>query len=157
MKGRALPSKDVICECCLRWTWHRGPGSYPFNSFPGASQPCLSSHISSLLWSFPSLCWSPDYMATNEILCAVPLRGHLGFEKSTILPWQVESPLIFTARCYMGSSSHMHMRLVETPCSSGGDFCSWDVPPDSQLLYMDVGPALFKSLPFLPISMWLLL
>lgn len=64
--------------------------------------------------------------------------------------------------CYVGFSSWHWCSTLESPAWGWetsllrGHLCSWDIPPDSQLLYMGAGPALFTSLPFLLVSLiWL--
>ena len=64
----------------------------------------------------------------NKILCIGPLRGCQGFWETLISHWQMKSPLIFTARCYVGSSSQQWSEGrgaqcgVVTLCLSGGTF-----------------------------------
>lgn len=71
---------------------------------PEATQLILSLCDSSILWAaIPSP--EPGWVPAREILCTSLWRGPLGFQQAPISPWRMESPPVFTARCYGGSSS----------------------------------------------------
>lgn len=46
-----------------------------------------------------------DPAGANRSVCTSHLRGHPGTQQSPVPPWWMESRVIFTARCYVGSSS----------------------------------------------------
>ena len=84
-----------------------------------------------------------------------PLREHLGFKHIPFSPRETERPLIFTARCFVGSFSwlvHFLTALVLwvgdpawgwDPTLLREYFCSQDFPPDSQLPHLGAGASPF--------------
>lgn len=112
-------------ECSTQERWHlwvvqemdTAQGPWLLSLQP---PPCIRPVFSEPL----ALCQSPGGVPANEILWAGPLRGHLLFLPDPLSLWQMESPLIFTARPLPGSSTlgWRAPRRVETPCSSGVTF-----------------------------------
>ena len=91
LEGSSLPEHKGCCH--LGVTQHQDPCCYSPSSLPKASILCLSSGISSPLFSH--LCWSPGNMVPNANFCVVPLNGfsvsnHLSLAENnnaTFLPW----------------------------------------------------------------------
>lgn len=115
----------------------------------------------SLLWATVLLLDLRVIACEQDFVCC-PLRGHLGFLQTPVSYWCREGLLIFTARCYKGSSSHhwflgWGVSVDWEPSFPIRKFCNWDICSKSQLLHVGVRHARFRSLSFLSVSVWPLL
>lgn len=117
---------------------------------------------------FPSLQQNPGRVVANVILCIGLLRGLLFLLTDSSLSLVDRIPADFHSQMFMwvplpgsGALGWGAWLEVESPLYSGGPFAAkiimQNIPLESQLPPMGVGPVLFSSLPFLPFLMWLLL
>lgn len=118
--------------------------------------PCMTLAPSEL----PLLFESPEWVPTNESFCVVVLRGHLGFQKSSISPgqwnlhWFSQPGFTWVTLSGTGALGSEHCMGLR-PLILQGNLCSWDISSDSQPLLVGVGPAHFSSSPLLLVLMWL--
>lgn len=144
-------------------------GGSPFSFLLKTRQPNLFLCDSSSLWVSVSLpdpkvsCCKQDFV--YWLLKSVPGFPTDIFEVSL---WQIEFSLIFTARCYLGSSSWHYCSRLGSP-EWGWNLTLLSVgplwlryPSDFSTACVDVGPtlfpsALFPSLPFLLVLRWIVL
>ena len=80
-------------------TQHRDPGSCSFSSLPRATNPRLSSSVSSPLC--PTFAGTQGKWLQMTIVCVTPFRGSLHLQLS--LPRRQKHCCFSTARCYLGS------------------------------------------------------
>ena len=96
--------KNGVCWPYGRVAEHRDNGSCPSCPHSVGIQLSLSLYYSGAPWAaVPSPEWSPRWLPMSEILCTGPLRRHLGFQQPSVSLGRMGSPLIFIARCYLGS------------------------------------------------------
>ena len=144
----AFPQTDAIWRgvLCLRkmvsamWagTQHRYPGGCH-----RATTSSLSSCNSSLLHPHPAG-FQGEWLQMR--FYALVFREHLCLHQTPVSPWLTESPLLFTVRCYMGTSCGLWCPDAGEPgmglrplASQGKPPQLRDIPMESQLPPMGTG------------------
>ena len=153
LEGEDYSTRERWCLQCGRGIQHRDPVGCPPSSLPRATDPRLPVSLVCFTVS-----WNPGWVAVKEILCIGPLRGTCVSSRLLSPPWWTESPLIFAARCYIGTTSWLLFSRLGSPVWGRdpmflrGSLRSWDIPQNLSHCPWEQQP--FSHL--LPVLMWFL-